>query len=388
MIMELLTLLAALSWLVALLMRRRILNQIPKLTYNVPLNENCDTRVSVIIPARNEEDNISSCLDSLKAQQGVDLEVIVVDDSSSDGTAEVVKRYEDVKLIRVQNPPEGWLGKSWACRVGYESSRGDWLLFTDADAVFHDSMCISKALKLAGERNADAITLYPALRLDTPSLKAVTPILTLALYSLAKPHKVETGESAFMFGSFILIRRDAYIKIGGHESVKDALLEDRALAINARKAGFRVIFADGGGSFSARWNKDLRTLWNGMLRLFLPLFLKSPVKRTTSYLLLIAFLTVTPLASLIYSITQGNQTLLVLSALSTVLAMLNIGVEAAKHKAGVLPVFLWPLGAALMMGASVFACYKALKDPVVEWRGRVYRLTYDGEREMAWQASS
>ena len=342
-----------------------------------------DVLVSVIIPARNEAGSIGNCLDSLLAQEGVRLEVIVVDDSSSDGTAEVVGRYGGVRLIKLENPPEGWLGKSWACEIGYRASSGSWLLFTDADVVFHDRLFICKALKHAREKGVDAATLYPTLRMDALSLKAITPILTLALYALVKPHKVEDRGSAFMFGSFILIRRDAYVRIGGHAAVRDALLEDRAMAMNARKAGLKVVFADGGGAFSAEWNRDLRTLWNGLLRLFLPLFMKGPVKRTASYTSLIILLSLIPSAGLLYSLILGLQPLLIISSLALSSATVAIAAEARKHKAGVLPLILWPLGSVLTAAAAVATCYKALRNPTVEWRGRRYRLVLDGERERA-----
>jgi len=381
-------LLSILTWVFILVYRPRILNLLPKLDESYEnYNNTSHGLVSVVIPTRNEQDSIGRCIDSLLRQKDVKVEIIVVDDSSSDNTVETVREYErkvdNVKLILAPVPPVGWVGKSWACKIGYENSKGDWLLFTDADAIFTDRECIKRALAKAHSRGAGLITLYPRLLMDSLSLKAVIPILTLGLYFLGKPHKVSEGKAAFLFGSFILIRRAVYEAIGGHTRVRDALLEDRALALSAREKGAKTLFIDGVESISARWNKDLKTLWNGVLRLFIPLFLPSPIKRTVAYTTVITILLILPIFALALSLTSGSFLTLVLSSSAIALAITAIGLEAGKHKAGLLPVVLWPFGAFFLLLASLVACYRSVRHPVIEWRGRRYVVELAGERERA-----
>ncbi|MDJ0270419.1 MAG: glycosyltransferase [Aigarchaeota archaeon] len=374
--------LAALAWLGIALARRRILRMLPQLNVKDE-SQALPSTVSVIIPARNEEKNIGRCIESIIHQLDEKGEIIVVDDSSTDSTREVVRRYSKhgVKLIEAGELPEGWLGKPWACYLGYTHSSGEWLLFTDADAEFGKG-CIRNALITALEHGAELATQYPRMRMRSIWLKAALPILLLALYAFGRPHKVSSGEAAFAFGSFILIRRDVYEKLGGHERVRDAVLEDRAIALLARDARVRTLFLDGTNSMTAEWNNSLKSLWNGMVRLFTTLYIGSSKKSIiNAFMLIILF--IFPLASLAYSLAYNIPTYILLASLSTVLISYVIGEELRKHRISFIYSVLWPLGVLLILCAVIVSGFKATLRPLFRWRNRLYRVeAYDG-RERA-----
>ena len=383
--MLLLVILSFSMWVFILLGRMRILGRIPKIRGFGEAGGETDALVSAIIPARNEEGRIGRCIESLLEQGGVRLEVIVVDDNSSDRTAEIVARYSDrgVVLVEAGDVEEGWQGKAYASYKGFLKSRGDWLLFMDADDVMKDSNCLAKTLEIGRKHGAELITLYPRLRMPTPSLKATIPILLLALYFIGKPHRVAEGKAAFAFGSFTLIKREAYEKIGGHKAVRDAILEDKALAFNAKKHGLKMLFIDGTECISSSWNYDMKTLWSGMLRLFTPLFMKSTLKRATAFLLLLAFLFFIPLVSLVYSLLFPNILLLALTLTTLALITVTISIEARKHGVGLISSVLWPIGSVIITLAVLVASYMAYRGGVVEWRGRRYRIIAGEDREIA-----
>ena len=371
------------TWIFIMVGRGVILRRIPRTgSYEPSVREEL---VSVIIPARNEEKNLPACIESLLKQRYTRLEVIVVDDNSSDRTSEVVTNYlgKGVKLVKLKDVEEGWQGKAYASHVGFLNSNGEWLLFMDADDILEDDSCLSKALNIASEHGAELITLYPRLRMSSPSLKATIPILLIALYFIGKPHKVAEGKTAFAFGSFTLIKRSAYERIGGHRAVRDAILEDKALANNAKKYGIRSLFVDGTESLSSSWNYDLGTLWSGILRLFIPLLMKSTIRKASTLFLLLSLLFLVPIISLAYSLLTSHAFLLVLSLATLFLIMLTIVIESIKHREGILPSILWPFGAAIIITAILVSTYMTYRGGVVKWRSRRYRLMMGEDREIA-----
>lgn len=345
---------------------------------------NCQTthKVSVIIPARNEERDIGECLESYLSQGDVVYEIIVVDDGSTDGTALVASRYSSkgVKVLKASPTPRGWVGKTWACHIGYEASCGEWLLFTDSDARVQRDL-VSKVLTLASEGEFDMVSLYPSFEMQTPILKAALPILLMGLYLIGRPDKVVDGKASFAFGSFILVKRDAYERLGGHKRVRSSLLEDRAIAIVGRHEGLRILLADARGYMTAAWNRSLETLWHGILRLFTPIFLGhkfKPLALTAA----LAFIFLAPIIGFLLSI-QGPLYDSFLSGISLALISTALGLEAYRHGGGLLSCFLWPAGAVIVLAGLVSALYRSARDPVIVWRHRRYRLARGELHELA-----
>jgi glycosyltransferase involved in cell wall biosynthesis len=236
--------------------------------------------VSIIVPARNEEANIGACLESLTAQTGVTAEIIVVDDSSSDRTREIVESFAGVRLLsaepllvaqRALNSRR--TGKNNALIAGAKRARGNWLLFTDADTV-HLPGSLGRALSEAKKEKVDLLSYSPEQQVVTFTERAVMPIIFAELAAHYPLHKVrdQDAETTAANGQYILVRREAYDAIGGHVSVGSEILEDVALAKLFREAGFRVYFRYGGDAVRTRMYRSWPQLREGWTKNLAPLF--------------------------------------------------------------------------------------------------------------------
>jgi chlorobactene glucosyltransferase len=229
-------------------------------------------KVSVIVPARNEESDLPRCLESILNQTQRDLDVVVVDDLSEDGTRNVVQRFAEldtrVRLIQGEQLPPGWVGKNWACHQGYLSSKGDWLLFIDADTSM-DPRLLSSALGYAEGNKLGALSIFPAVALRGFWAKAVWPVVSATIRALYPLRGVADprGRSAVAFGAFILIERKSYGKAGGHEATKSDFVEDKQLSANLKASGvpYRVLL--GGGALVAGLASGLGGTWNSIRRI-------------------------------------------------------------------------------------------------------------------------
>ncbi|HKW03706.1 MAG TPA: glycosyltransferase family 2 protein, partial [Nitrososphaerales archaeon] len=232
-----------------------------------------DTLLSVIITAKNEEQTIGRCLESLIAQTHENLEIIVVDDESSDDTVKVSQKFSDrdkrIRVVGAGVKPSGWFGKNWPCQKGFENSRGEFLLFVDADSEF-DKAVISLALNYALSLSIDMLSLSPRLRLKGVWSRATVPLLTGAINLLYPMTRVNDPDKkrAYVFGTFVLVLRKTYEEIGGHASVKDKLVEDAAIAQRAKSSGHKLRVEIGNEFASSDWESELKVIYHGLERVF------------------------------------------------------------------------------------------------------------------------
>jgi len=238
--------------------------------------------ISVLIPARNEEKRIRPCLGTLVDSNYPHLEILVLDDHSSDGTADLVRKRAQgdsrVRLLIGQELPSGWTGKAWACHQLAQAAKGEFLVFVDADTRFSD-ITLSQAVSLALNQKADLISLWPYLEAKSWSEHLIIPFVHLFIL-LYLPHWLG-GRSASLGaanGQFLLFRRSAYEKIRGHESVAGHLVEDIALGRKMRSAGLRVLNQDGTNPghhialVRCRMYDNFQDLWNGFTKNLYPAF--------------------------------------------------------------------------------------------------------------------
>ena len=251
--------------------------------------------VSVLVPARNEEANISRCLSSLQRQDYPNYEIILLDDQSTDRTAEIALELDSshpcrIRVVSGEKLPAGWVGKPWACSQLANVARGEYFLFTDADTC-HTPHSLSTVMNEAVSSQTDLLTLWPAQETKTWSEKLVIPILFVAAagmvphWFLALGQRYEsirsrlTPEKWKMLGvangQYILFSRDAYEKIGGHEAVKNHMVEDVSLGrLVASKTPEGMILknCDGGGMVSTRMYRSFNELWEGFTKNAWPVF--------------------------------------------------------------------------------------------------------------------
>ncbi|MDP2952328.1 MAG: glycosyltransferase, partial [Chloroflexota bacterium] len=228
--------------------------------------------VSVLVPARNEERNIGPCLSSLLAQDYANLEILVLDDDSSDRTAQMVEGYarKDARLRLLKGAPllQGWHGKAYACHQLAQAARGEYLLFTDADTV-HTPHSVSWTLRLAKERGADLVTYFPRLVTESFWEKTIMPIMHFGILSYLPLGLVERSQNPWFsmaLGPFMFFGREFYQGIGGHAAVKDEIAEDVALGRLVKRAGGRLLLTDGTEVLRVRFYHSLGEVWRGFTK--------------------------------------------------------------------------------------------------------------------------
>lgn len=241
--------------------------------------------LTVIIPARNEEDCIGACLESMVRQSddifelGRDWELIVVDDDSTDRTAEIARSFSGVTVLKAAKLEKGWTGKANAVWTAARKARGKWLLFTDADTV-HEPGDLHRGLHEAARHKVGMLSYSPRQIVTGLAQRSLMPLVFSELALAYPPAKVSDPNQrvAAANGQFLLIEREAYRRIGGHPAVRDKVLEDVELALAAkrRKVGLRFRYAD--DAVSTRmyrstaamiegWTKNLALLFNNALAL-------------------------------------------------------------------------------------------------------------------------
>ncbi|MGB9694716.1 MAG: glycosyltransferase [Caldisericaceae bacterium] len=245
-----------------------------------PIKRSCfqEIRVSVLVPARNEEGTIEKCINSLLSQDYENIEIVVLDDNSSDRTSEIIKSIKDRRLIMIdgkEEPPEGWTGKNWACYRLYLHSTGDILIFADADTYFAGN-AVSIMVDEMQSKNLDFITGIP--REDTISFgeKVTVPFLNFSILSMFPIFLSFLSRYFYFFmfanGQFMMFKRKSYEKIQGHKGVKGAIVEDIELSKVARKSNLRVGIFNLSELVGCRMYKSFREAFIGLSKSYFPLF--------------------------------------------------------------------------------------------------------------------
>ncbi|MFI5268740.1 MAG: glycosyltransferase [Chloroflexota bacterium] len=219
--------------------------------------------VSIVIPARNEAHNLPALLASLNALEPPAAEVIVVDDGSSDATAKVAQEH-GATLIHIDGPPPGWQGKTFACWTGARQATCEWLMFTDADTV-HEPASLNEALRFARQHNAQAVSMFLQQRCVTFWERVLLPY-AYQQYFVGVPYRRVNDPrdpAALANGQYILVQREAYVRAGGHEAVKEAIVDDVALAARLKAAGVRLLIVRGERLASVRMYRRLGDIWTG-----------------------------------------------------------------------------------------------------------------------------
>ncbi len=348
-------------------------------------------KVSVILPARNEEKYIPRCLDSLLAQDYPNFEVIAINDGSADRTGDIIEQYarKDLRVLHVDTPPkpDGWAGKNWACIQGYRVAAGDYLFFTDADTE-HAPTAISLAVGHMLSEGLDALTAIPRLLCKDLWTKITLPGLSTFLHTRFSPLRVndQKQKTGYFFGSFFVITRKTYESVGTHVAVREELIEDGALGARVKEGGHRMKMVRGERYVDAVWARDLSTLWHGLRRLVIPLYHQD---RRGAHLIAAAmfFIMFAPFLFLGYSIpvlalADGGlsaPTATALAAVQGLTVAILVLTTAVQSRFGVFQSPAYALGAP-MGGAIIFlgfasAIVDATKRDSIKWRDRQYTVT-------------
>lgn len=355
--------------------------------------------ISVCIPARNEERNIRACLESVLSQAYPNFEVIVVDDRSTDKTSEILQgilmesnsmllenqeQAPGLHILYGSDLPSGWAGKPHALYQASAAARGEWLCFIDADTFLSPSAlssCLSKAIKT----EADMFTIMTFQILGSFWEKVVMPLVMTALSVGFSPRKVNdpNRKDAIANGQFILIKRAVYEAIGGHESVKDQIVEDKAIAEQVKWNGYRLIVADGLAVARTRMYTSLAEMWEGWTKnIYLGLreqkqLLILGVFGAFVALIAAIFLPFWPLLGAFWLLNGGGwmAMVVILESLSFWGYLLMVRARVARE----MEISPWyalttPLGAGVFAGMMLTSAFRVLSGRGVSWKGRSYTI--------------
>jgi chlorobactene glucosyltransferase len=262
--------------------------QLRRTASRVPLNPDrlhlMLPRVSILVPARNESDQIEGCVRSLLNQDYPNFEVLVLDDHSQDSTFQILANLvagqeksgcpARLRLLKGLPLPPGWMGKNWACQQLGEAASGDYLLFTDADTR-HQRNALIETIKMAQESRCDLLTALPYQEVRTWGEKLTVPTLYWSLFAffpLWLAYRIPLPFLATGIGQFMLFRRTAYELAGGFSSVHDQGADDIALARRVKATGLRWRLVDGGELLSCRMYPGFSEAFAGLSRSFFPVF--------------------------------------------------------------------------------------------------------------------
>jgi chlorobactene glucosyltransferase len=376
--------LAALPWvvfalLVPILLRRRVCISAYRA---LPADET--PLVSIIVPARNEAENITTCLSTLLNTTYPRWEIIVVDDSSVDGTADIVAAIAErssgrVTLIHGEQLPDGWLGKSWACWQGYEAAHGDVLLFTDADTRHHPQL-LGHAVAALFAENADLTTVLPRQLMEGFWERIILPHVFVAIllrfHDVTRISNARTPRDAIANGQFMLFKRESYEDIGGHKAVRSNVVEDLRLAQLTVELHRKVFAGHAEDLMETRMYRSLAGIiegWSKNLALgskqAVPAWV-APAVPWVLGVLVIAFWVIPPVVLVLSLLGKVSGFATGWSLTATFVSVLFWMVTHFGFKIPMLHALLYPLGA-IMTGFMFFR--SAFRGEIVAWRGRRYR---------------
>jgi glycosyltransferase involved in cell wall biosynthesis len=324
--------------------------------------------VSVIVPARNEEATLGTCLQSLVPQDGLGFEVIVVDDSSSDRTRKVAESFSNVRVVDGGPLPPNWTGKNNAVAAGARKAKGKWLLFTDADTV-HKRGSLARAVAEAEEHGAALLSYSPEQEVHGFWEKSVMPVIFAELARTYRPRDVcnPVCPVAAANGQYLLISREAYDAVGGHSSISNKVLEDVALARAVKASGRRLRFRYGGEAVRTRMYRgfaQLREGWTKNLAVLFPSTVRLAALRFAEFILIVAGAAIAFFARSRPGLAMAATTLALILYL---IFLKRIRRAQFAWQANVLALLGLPLFSYLLLRSRI-----AYKQGRVVWKGRAY----------------
>ena len=332
--------------------------------------------VSVIVPSRNEEGAVEAATRALLAQDYPSLEVVAIDDRSTDATGRLLDalaaRDERLAVHHVTTLPPGWLGKNHAMAVGADVARGEWLLFTDADVLFAPDV-LKRAVAFACRHRLGHLVAFP--HLIAPGFLERAFVTTFGLFAnlvfqvwdLQRP-----GSRAFVgVGAFSLVRRDAYVAVGGHKALAFEVVDDAKLGLILRRSGVPQGALDSGGLVRVRWQQGFVASLNGLIKnAFAGLEWSLP--RAVGFALALPVFTTAPG---VIAFLAGSPATKALAAWATLVPMLMGGAVARRAIGGTgVEGVMLPLCGPLLSIVALASAALALWRRGIVWRGTFYPL--------------
>jgi chlorobactene glucosyltransferase len=335
--------------------------------------------VSIVLPVRNQANTVSDCISSLVELQYDKKEIIVVDGDSTDGTRKILTGFgPKIKVVEEDPLPQGWVGKNWACHLGYKQATGDLLLFTDGDSV-HSRDSLTKTASFLEKTKVDLVTLAPATILHTFWEKLLQPPIFWLIMMFVGGKWVNDDNKprwALGNGQYMLFRRAAYEKVGGHSAVRDRIAEDYSLGRLIKAQGLRLRMVTASDSLGVRMYSSLPEIWRGWRKNFYSVSGNHPLFRATYRLLLLFTFLVLPFAVFgygLYLVLVDPLNIYLLSGAFMAL-FLWLGLIILDRSIGVNPVYalLLPVAITIYIGIGLDSTVRGALGMGFSWKGRVY----------------
>lgn len=341
--------------------------------------------VSVIVPARDEAHRIGRCLAGLAAQRYRRFEVLVLDDGSTDGTADVARDYAPglpaLRVLAGQPLPPGWAGKPWACWQAAGQARGELLLFLDADVAPRPELLAAIAARM-GDGGPDVLTLAPLIELGGPAERLVLPAFASLLATIYPFAQVNDPHSplAFAVGQCLMVRRAAYQALDGHRAVRASVLEDMHLARLAKRAGLRLEARGAPDLIAVRMYAGWRDLAEGLVKNAVAGFANDRARAAWAGLRRCLMVALPPdmlaLGAWLALARPGSPAGAWLALAGALLGALGAVCWALavrrRHRVPAWWGALLPVGTALYFGLATVALVRLRSGRGVTWKGRVF----------------
>ena len=365
-----------LYWLGILVKSARNVRSIPTLAdLPVPADPSELPKLSVVVPARNEEAAIGACLTSLLAQDYQNIEIIVVNDRSEDRTGAIADEMaasapEKITVLHLTECPEGWLGKCNALQQGANKATGDFILFADGDVIF-SAGTLSRAVKFLSEEKADMLAVLPDTLTETFGERVITLTFIQSFTLAFSPLKAQDDKSAAFtgVGAFNLIRTTMYRRMHGHRFLKLQVIDDVGLGKLVKCSGGRIRVAMGTGMVRVRWQQGLWGTVKGLEKNAFAALHYNPFKGVIAVTGLL-FIYWGPIFGLLFGILGVK----LLCALAWVCqAIMGFGIARAA-RLNPLYALTGPLGSVFLALAILRSMILALKRGGIQWRDQFYPL--------------
>ncbi len=344
--------------------------------------------ISVVVAAKDEQDNIEACLRTMLKQDYPNYEIIVCNDRSDDDTAAIVERIaaEDsrVRLINIDHLPGDWCGKNHAMQHGIKTAKHEWICMIDADCEQDSTRTLSIAIQYALDKNADLLSVLPVLKTQTFWEDVVQPVCGGVMMIWFHPDKVNNPEkpNAYANGAFMLMKRSAYEAIGTHEAVKDRVNEDMHIASCVKGSGLNLRVVRNKGLYQVRMYTSLKQIIRGWSRIFYGTF--GTLKRLSLSITLLMTVSMLPYISMVLGFSMAGANApspnwwLACGIIGTIAATLQLYVINKFYRMiGSKGIFAlaYPLGCVITLLSLIIALGKLRPGAQVVWRNTSYSST-------------
>lgn len=348
-------------------------------------------RVSVMVPARNEEQNIAACVVSLLAQDYPDFEVIVLDDESTDRTWDILRamaaKGTRLKIIKGKPLPEGWIGKPWACHQLVERANGELFLFTDADTRHHPET-LKQAVAAFHAEEADFLTALPKEEALTLGEKLTIPIMPFGISSflpMKTAHKSPSPLLSISVGQFMLFRREVYESIGGYQAVRHCVLDDVEMGRRIKMHGFKWRILDATKYVTCRMYTSLTEVYNGFSKNLFATFGNNILIYIPVWIwLTLVFIFPVVLLGLALSGYLIPEPMIFLAILAIVCSLVLWSITHIRFRYPLYLTFLYPASVSLWVLMAMRSMFKTIAGHNI-WKGRTLDVIREIETEMEEQ---